>query len=589
MRFRFFILAVVTFATAAHAAPIRVPAQQPTIQAGIAAASAGDTVLVAPGRYLVNDLALRSGVTLRGARDSANDVVLDGRRLGRVVDCANVQDVALEGLVITGGQRLAGWFDDAGGGVRCLDARVRLTDCRIEGNRASIGAGLALWRATVIMERCAISDNHAEHANWTGGGGVWSRSSTGTVRDCAFTSNSAFSVEAPGDGGGFFTEAGGLDIQRCTFWNNATGAGGGGFYSYDQDSTRLTDCRFHQNSATWAGAAYLERSLATLTRCVFIENAATQGAGAVETVDEANTFVDCQFIANRTTAYDGGALQSWSTDLVLDGCFFRGNTAAAGGGALFLASITGEIRDCVFFENVAPNGGAIRLREDTTPHLIGCTFAANRATTSGGAIHVATGSGAVLDRCIIAYASAGVSLGGSLTAAVSLTCTDIFGNAGGDWVAGISGQLGQDGNLSADPLFCDLALGDLRLGLDSPCRAENSPVCGQIGALETGCAWVDVPSVSAPALVVHGAMPNPFNPATTLRYTLGQPGWTTLDIYDLAGRRVRALAAAFLAAGDHEAVWNGRDDGGRLCPAGVYHVVVGSGRERASVRLALVK
>lgn len=589
MRFSVLILAVVLLATVAQAATIRVPAQQPTIQAGIAAAAAGDTVLVAPGRYLVHDLALRSGVTLRGDLDGSNDVTLDGRQLGRVVDCNNVQDVVLEGLVITGGQRLAGWFDDAGAGVRCVDARVRLSDCRIEGNRASIGGGLGLQRATVVVERCVISDNHAQHATWTGGGGIWSRNSTGVVRDCSFTSNSAFSVQVPGDGGGFFTEAGGLEIQRCTFWNNATGAGGGGFYSYDQDSTRLTDCRFHQNSATWAGAAFLERSLATLTRCMFIENTATQGAGAVETVDEANSIVDCQFIANRTTAYDGGALQSWGTDLVLDGCFFRGNTAAAGGGALYLAGVTGEIRGCVFLENDAPIGGAIRLRENTMPHLVGCTFAANRATTSGGAIHLATNSGAVLDRCLIAYAAAGGSLGGSVTAAVSLTCTDIFGNAGGDWVAGIADQLGQNGNLSVDPLFCDLDLGDLRLGPDSPCRAENSPVCGQIGALGTGCAWVDVPPVAGQALLVHGAMPNPFNPATTLRYTLGQPAWTTIDVYDLAGRRVRTLAAEFLAAGDHEVVWNGRDDGGRLCPAGVYHVVVGSGRERASVRLALVK
>jgi hypothetical protein len=54
-------------------------------------------------------------------------------------------------------------------------------------------------------------------------------------------------------------------------------------------------------------------------------------------------------------------------------------------------------------------------------------------------------------------------------------------------VGSVAGQLGIDGNISQDPLFCDPAGGDFTLCADSPCAADNNPACGQIGALPVGC------------------------------------------------------------------------------------------------------
>jgi hypothetical protein len=75
------------------------------------------------------------------------------------------------------------------------------------------------------------------------------------------------------------------------------------------------------------------------------------------------------------------------------------------------------------------------------------------------------------------------------------------------------------------------------------------------------------PAAPAPALANH---PNPFNPRTTLRFTVTAPGRVVLDIYDLRGRRVRRLLDAQLAAGARTAVWDGRDEGGREVGSGVY-------------------
>ncbi len=69
-----------------------------------------------------------------------------------------------------------------------------------------------------------------------------------------------------------------------------------------------------------------------------------------------------------------------------------------------------------------------------------------------------------------------------------LYCSDVYGNAGGDWVDCIWNQGGQNGNFSADPLFCDPDNGDFGLRSASPCAPQQNPDCGLIGAHDVGCA-----------------------------------------------------------------------------------------------------
>ena len=53
---------------------------------------------------------------------------------------------------------------------------------------------------------------------------------------------------------------------------------------------------------------------------------------------------------------------------------------------------------------------------------------------------------------------------------MDISCSDGFGNAGGDWTGPIAGDLGINGNISGDPLFADSMEGDVHLRFDSPCR-----------------------------------------------------------------------------------------------------------------------
>lgn len=66
--------------------------------------------------------------------------------------------------------------------------------------------------------------------------------------------------------------------------------------------------------------------------------------------------------------------------------------------------------------------------------------------------------------------------------------------------------------------------------------------------------------------------PNPFNPRTTIALTLDRDGPVRLGVYDLRGRRVRALHSGPLDAGPHQFVWDGRDSSGSRVASGTYLV-----------------
>ena len=83
----------------------------------------------------------------------------------------------------------------------------------------------------------------------------------------------------------------------------------------------------------------------------------------------------------------------------------------------------------------------------------------------------------------------------------------------------------------------------------------------------------DVPEefvVGSEAGTLHPCYPNPFNPSTTIAYDMAVGGNVRLDVFGTDGRRVASLVEGFVPAGNHQVVWQGRDDGGRMVPSGVY-------------------
>ena len=74
------------------------------------------------------------------------------------------------------------------------------------------------------------------------------------------------------------------------------------------------------------------------------------------------------------------------------------------------------------------------------------------------------------------------------------------------------------------------------------------------------------------------ARPNPFNPKTTIAYSLADRSRVTIRVYDLTGRVVRTLVDGVVDPGEYAAIWDGATDAGPHAASGVYFVrMEGSG------------
>lgn len=83
--------------------------------------------------------------------------------------------------------------------------------------------------------------------------------------------------------------------------------------------------------------------------------------------------------------------------------------------------------------------------------------------------------------------------------------------------------------------------------------------------------------------------PNPFNPTTTIEYSLALPGRVQIRVYDAAGHQVRTLVDRMEAGGNHQVDFDGRDDRGQALASGVYIYRLESGGITKSRKMVLLK
>ena len=89
------------------------------------------------------------------------------------------------------------------------------------------------------------------------------------------------------------------------------------------------------------------------------------------------------------------------------------------------------------------------------------------------------------------------------------------------------------------------------------------------------------------ATALRGNAPNPFNPATEIRFSVKEGETGRLDIYDSQGRLVRSLGR--YGAGEHRVRWDGTDGAGQRCASGVYFYRLGAESGNRVGKMALVK
>lgn len=425
------------------------------IQNGIDAASEGDTVLVMPGTYngpgnrLLDFNGVDSVLTVSGGSGSVT------------IDCESVS---------------AAFYFHSGETAACV----------VDGFTVVNGLG-------------------------TNGGGLYASFGSPTVRNCAFDGNSA-TVRG---GAVYCVSDGSPTFESCTFATNYSQYGGAAYVDEGAHPT-FNGCVFDENSAEYNGGALsINHASVTVLATTFQSNESVadfNDGGAVYFSRSSGTVSGCDFAENEARGYGGGvSVRTFSSPEFIDTLFSGNSVFDVGGGAVYVYdnSSPGFV-ECAFRQNQAPMGGAVYCEHHSDPTFTDCLFAHHTGAERGGSMHYSNNCSPTMDGCtfygcganegstiwsdssvlvmnsIIAGSKAGEPIhcdGASPT----VECTDIHGNAGGDWVGCLAGMDVINDNLHADPFFCDASTGDLALDAASPCAAANAPACGRVGALGVGC------------------------------------------------------------------------------------------------------
>jgi hypothetical protein len=399
---------------------IHVPADQPTIQAGINAASSEDTVLVTCGTYYEWDISIDQDVVLVSESEDPSCVVIDAMENGKAFWISN-SSVYIEGITIENGNGGSDPPENEGGGIRCINSSLRMRNC--------------------IIQDCVCWSINLGYTGW---------------------------------GGAIYVENGDVNLEDCKFLRNEAGRTG--------------------YSGTGGGLLLVETQ-ATLVRCDFIENRAHGHAGAIDLLHGGLVTSNCNFIGNLAIEEPGGNVgaisASYCDPFIVDQSNFIDNRAAWHSGAIeFARCNTPMILNSHFAGNQAGlNGGSISIAASagSTPIISNTTFVSSQAT-EGSCLFVRAGVDVVIEGSILSSSSPGVAIDcAEAGTSLYVSCSDFFGNIGGDISEDFLVTLGDD-VLYQDPLFCDPDIGDFTLRNDSPCAPNNNDCGVLMGAWPVGCS-----------------------------------------------------------------------------------------------------
>jgi hypothetical protein len=210
---------------------IRVPTDQPTIQAAIDVAETGDTVLVAPGTYGGNINYGGKAITITS--ESGPDVTfIDGGNANPVVIFTSQEGrgSVLNGFTVQNGRAVIdNQGNIVGGGVKVRGSSPTITNNMITNNRSCHGGGIGIRFGSPLIQQNTITNNESNLCSGGGGSGISIQgASSAEILDNEISNNGMDSFGVNNSGGGIYmNEAGTPIIKRNIIQGNLVSAGGG--------------------------------------------------------------------------------------------------------------------------------------------------------------------------------------------------------------------------------------------------------------------------------------------------------------------------------------------------------------------------
>ena len=468
---------------------IRVPSDQPTIQEAIDAAIDGDTVVVAPGEYVItepidfnrlhdpddpgsppvkNISVLTATVLSDGApKDPPNDTVIrmsdeptDPDRASVVIfENGESSDSRLEGFTLSGGvgTLIDGREEEGlwvvGGGVFCVDSSPIMSRCVISANTAEIGGGF-FWSygASPTLLDSVVKDNSVYRGG--GGGGTAWGDAAGTIQGCVIRGNVA-DVEAAG--GLYCALRSTLEISDSTIAENSAFGSGGGIEFVFGSGGVVRDCVIRGNSSVTSSGGGISCRVGSTLELVdseFADNTAEVSGGALFFANTPSSTVSrCDIVRNATRTDSGGGVGcvAGSRVLIADSTIAENVAGAVGGGLLFWGQSSGMVERCQIRRNVSVGGigGGVFCGENSRPHFKSHTvisgnavFSGHVADAHGGGLAIFASPRAIIEECFIEgnyseYAAGGVDFWDS---SAILTNSIISGNSAENWGGGVASR-----------------------------------------------------------------------------------------------------------------------------------------------------
>lgn len=288
-------------------------------------------------------------------------------------------------------------------------------------------------------------------------------------------------------------------------------------------------------------------------------------------------------------AATGAAISCTNGDPIIKECIITGNSAFEGSVA-GIDSCHILMQNCLISDNTMDlRGGGISVQNYGVATLINCTITNNYAILGAGIS--AWNADYNITNSIISFNGGGASISDNEDSDFEFAYTDIFGNAGGDWIDSISGQLGINGNISLDPLLADTLSGNFYLLAGSPCintGDPESPNDPDGSRADMGAFYFNESGIESDNSILPGQIylaqnyPNPFNPATTIGFSIDTPTHVTLTVYDILGRNIRTLLDEDKPSGNFQVKFDASELAG-----GVYFYKLQAGNS-SSVKIATV-